>query len=298
MEIVDLLKDAYLGFLLLHAQVSSWFLRKPIHRPIFLLGCGRSGKTTLGKVLSFHPLITFLDERSRAYWIASYPQTDIWSERAKLRGGQLSLSDEDASNGASLKLRCLFRFATVMARKPVLVHSLAVNNFRLPFIDAIFPDALYVHIFRNGVDVAESIKERADHEKWYGHDDYKWRQLTELASRRAETAALLPLCGSNFERGLLEWRLGLDAIDAFVGTISRDRFFEISYEDLVLAPVETVHRMLSFVGLDASPEFDDIIRKKIHHGAGPSCHDTYSVTERAVTEALLGRWVSGTSRDA
>ena len=44
--------------------------------PVFIIGCGRSGTTILGKTLSSHPEIKYLNER-RDLWHKSYPEFNI-----------------------------------------------------------------------------------------------------------------------------------------------------------------------------------------------------------------------------
>ncbi|MBN1225030.1 MAG: sulfotransferase [Candidatus Aminicenantes bacterium] len=41
--------------------------------------------------------------------------------------------------------------------KPVLIEKLPINNFRLNLILRIFPDARFIHIYRNGLEVARSM---------------------------------------------------------------------------------------------------------------------------------------------
>src|SRR5215212_6691597 len=57
-----------------------------VSRPVFILGCGRSGTTIFGAALSKHKSITYLNE-PRHLWFAAYPETDIWTQRAARRKG-------------------------------------------------------------------------------------------------------------------------------------------------------------------------------------------------------------------
>lgn len=284
------LKEIVNDLRLLEAWLACRVVRKPIKQPVFLLGCGRSGKTTLGNALSRHPEITFLDEESRAYWIASYPETDVWSARASARGGKLIFTDKDTCETSNRRLQSLFNYKTIKTGKPVLFHSLAVNNFRLPFIASIFPDVQFIHIVRNGVEVAKSIKECADRGKWYGYNEYKWQQLLMCASANPDTAKLITLCKNNYDRGLLEWRLSLEALDAFALTIPKDRLLELSYDDFVELPVEAVRRILSFVGLSGDDEFENSVRQMIHDGEETIQTTDFCEKELAIAGSRLEKW--------
>src|SRR5690606_33383867 len=143
-------------------------------RPIFILGCGRSGTTIFGTTLSQHRDITYLNER-RDLWHQAYPIADIWSEQGKARGGKMKLTAADASPDKSALLRTLFYRQTIKTSRPVLVEKLPINNFRVEFIQAIFPDARFIHIYRNGLEVANSIKKMSEAGKWFASNQYKWQ---------------------------------------------------------------------------------------------------------------------------
>jgi hypothetical protein len=130
-----------------------------------------------------------------------------------------------------------------------MVEKLPANNFRLAFLDACFPDARYVHVVRHGVEVARSI-ERECARGWYGAGDYKWHEIVRLAQANgASLGELATTAADGYERGLLEWRLSVDAATRFAGTIPATRWLEVRYEALVAEPVATVRRILAFLEL-------------------------------------------------
>jgi len=145
----------------------------------------------------------------------------------------------------------------------LLVEKFPENCFRLRFLNRIFPDARYVYIFRSGVEVARSIAEAAERGKWFGVDDYKWRQIVSYARSRKETADLPELCVTNFRKGLLEWRLSREAVRDFFRMIPGESVLPLTYDRLVDAPLETMNRVLSFLDLDESPEVEKFVSEKI-----------------------------------
>ena len=232
-----------------------------IERPVFVLGCGRSGTTIFGTVLSQHPRVTYLNE-PRRLWYSCYPQTDIWTSRAGERGGKMVLTEQDVDAARSEKLRRRFKFETLKTGRPVLIEKLPINNFRLRFIHAIFPDARFVHIVRNGVEVARSIEKMVP-DGWFGAGDYKWKQLTTYAATQPETASLPAECRNDFERGLLEWRLSMGAVRGFLAELPREAYHELNYADFTAEPVEAMRRVLEFLELGASSEVDEFARSKV-----------------------------------
>jgi hypothetical protein len=220
-------------------------------RPIFIIGCGRSGTTILGTALSKHSAVTYLNE-PRHLWYSAYPITDIWTSRAPARQGKLFLSEPDAEPDRSVRLKRLFHFETIVSGRPVLIEKLPINAFRLRFISEIFPDARFVHIYRSGLEVARSIEllSARGSGNWFGVDSYKWNQLAEYATCREDTRGLPALCTNGFDKGLLEWRLSTEAVVAHLRTLPADGYCELGYDELVDQPVDTVSRVLAFIGLD------------------------------------------------
>jgi hypothetical protein len=268
--------DTYVGLLL---------CRQSIRCPIFILGCGRSGTTILGTVLARHPAVTYLNER-RDLWAIAYPMTDIWSRRAESRGGKLVMTAHDEVPGQSTRLKRLFMWQTIRSRRPVLVEKLPINNFRLSFLRTVFPDARYIHILRNGAEVARSIEREAI---WYTKFGYRWKLLSQYAQSRQETLALPDFCADDFEKGLLEWRLSLDALYSSMNGLTADRFLEITYADLVELPRRTTTRIVDFLEL---PEDAGVIEFASSHVSRRSPKITGKITEKEfhIAGPYLQRW--------
>jgi len=229
-----------------------------ITRPIFILGCGRSGTTIFGTALSKHRDICYLNE-PRHLWFSAYPETDIWTPNASSRNGRLFLSESDADYKKSNKLSRLFRFETIINRKPVLIEKLPINDFRLQFIYRIFPDARFIHIYRNGLEVARSIEKANKNGDWFGENYYKWCKLVEYSSQREDVHDFPTLCTTDFNKGLFEWRLSTEAVVEFRSYLSDDSFFELNYRELIDHPGETMSQVLEFIGICNDPNVDEFI---------------------------------------
>ena len=221
-----------------------------IANPIFIIGCGRSGTTIFGETLAQHKAITYLNE-PRHLWFSAYPETDIWSAKAARRKGQMYLSESNVKKRNSRILSRLLRFETIMSGKPVLVEKLPINNFRLKFIHQMFPDAYYIHIYRNGLEVARSIEKLSQEGKWFGRNSYKWNRLVEYAALNRNTRDLPQKCESFLEKGLLEWRLSTEAAVEFIQSLDDDTCFEVSYDEFMHNPVKAISQVISFIGIDA-----------------------------------------------
>jgi Sulfotransferase family len=223
-----------------------------LERPAFLLGCGRSGTTILGRTLAEHRALHYLNE-PRDLWIRAYPRCDVWSRLAQRRGGRLVLTDADAAWWRTARLSRLFTSSVLRAGRLRLLEKLPVNAFRVRFLRALFPDALFVHLLRNGMEVARSIERECDSGPWYGADDYKWQQLASLAQEDATLAPLLLDCRTAYARGLLEWRLAVEAALLATETLPREQCLTVRYEDLLEAPAITIRHIEDFLGLAHDP---------------------------------------------
>lgn len=223
-----------------------------LDRPAFIIGCGRSGTTILGTVLSRHPDVTYLNE-PRDLWIRCVPAADVWSADAAARGGRLALDATDATIRVAWRLRRGFARAVRRSGRGRLIEKLPINAFRLPFLAAAFPGARFVHLQRDGRAVASSIARWCEAETWYGVDDYKWHLLAAEAARRPETAELPAHCHTAWERGLLEWRLAEDAIARFASAHPDVPRLVVRYEDFVDDPSRVLRAIETFLALRHDP---------------------------------------------
>lgn len=233
-----------------------------IKNPIFIIGCGRSGTTILGTALSEHRRITYLNE-PRHLWFFAYPETDIWTHRAGLRNGRMCLSASDAVSGKSKRLRRLFHLQTVLTGRPILVEKLPINNFRLEFIKRIFPDGRYVHLYRNGLEVARSIEKLCANGQWFGANSYKWDRIVEYAKRSNNTNDLPSLCTTDFDKGLLEWRLSTEVVTKFLANLPSNAFLEVSYAQFLADPARTISDILRFIGISKDTRVTDFVTDRV-----------------------------------
>jgi len=257
-----------------------------IAHPVFIIGCGRSGTTIFGTTLSKHKHVTYLNE-PRHLWFSAYPETDIWTPRAYSRNGKLVLTAADAENQKSKKISQLFRFETIKTGRPVLIEKLPINNFRLNFIHQIFPDARFIHLYRNGLEVARSIQKMSERGSWFGTNSYKWNKLVEHALNRDASSDIPSLCSNYFEMGLLEWRLSTEAAVEFLKNLTDDVFFELNYDELTQNPVETISRVLAFIGLEDDHNVKNFAFEKIERRTSKLIPESLSDKDKMIGGSLL-----------
>ena len=179
--------------------------------PIFVIGAPRSGTTLVRLILDSHPRIScgeethFLRDLEAVVgrnWdlVATYGLPRAWWIE-HLRGLYETFQAEVlAHNG---KVRWAEKDPTY--------------TLHLPFIEELFPTAVYVHLLRDGHDVVASFRDR-----W----GYK------SAARAART----------------EWARYVTAARELGRRLPDDRFLQLRYEELVADPETQGRRLFAFLG--------------------------------------------------
>jgi len=257
-----------------------------ISSPIFIIGCGRSGTTILGNTLSKHRAITYLNE-PRHLWVSTFPETDIWTSNAHSRGGKLLLTEADFDLRKGKKLSRLFRLETIVKKRPVFIEKLPINNFRLSFILKIFPNARFVHIYRNGLEVARSISKASEAGEWFGVNNYKWDLLVNYSRNSADTRHLSEICITEYDKGLLEWRLSTEAAVDFLRHLPKDKFSEVNYDEFIDDPVGTTSTLLKFVGVDGDPNVEAFVSGIVTRKSSKLNLDIISEKDQMIGGSLL-----------
>lgn len=223
---------------------------------IFIIGCGRSGTTLLGGMIGAHPGVSYLFEPYNV-WAAISPVTD--ASQVFTRGEHHCILD-----ASSVTPETRQRFQRLMSRPPgiTLVEKSPFNTWRIGYLKALAPDARFVHIVRDGIDVARSVEKCAKGEfklafrptlnPWWGVADAKWRALVADGKKAGYYPADVDQLRSDAQRGAYEWLVSQLEVRAW-----RDRLgssmVEVTYQDLTLDPAGTVATIADAVGL-SSPD--------------------------------------------
>jgi hypothetical protein len=189
--------------------------------PVFVIGSPRSGTTLLRLILDAHPRVScgeethFLRELEAIvgrHWelVASYGLERAWW-LARIRDLYLAFQAEVLA--ASGKARWAEKDPTY--------------TLHLGFIEELFPDALYVHLLRDGHDVVASFRDR------WGY---------RSAARAART----------------EWARYVHAATALGRRLDASRFLEVRYERLVTDPEDEARRLFDFLGEPWEPTVLDV----------------------------------------
>jgi protein-tyrosine sulfotransferase len=232
--------------------------------PIVLGGCGRSGTTLLRMMLDSHRRICCGPESSVFRRRALNPES--LAERFGFPPAEVQAIYDRARS----RPQFIDEFAALCLQKTGKARwaeKTPRNISRIAEIFRCFPEARFVHVLRDGRDVACSLRTHPRH--------------------RVENGKLVPLDTWKPIAGCARrWRDDIEGSRPFWGD---PRFHTVRYEDLVLNPRPVLEKLMNFLG----EPWDEAMLA--HAGAGSPFRDVTRFAQNpealaAVSIASLSRW--------
>jgi hypothetical protein len=233
--------------------------------PIVIIGAPRSGTNMLRDVLT------------RVPGLATWPCDEI---DAIWRHGNLRApSDEFGVQHATPYVRAFIRTRFERLRRSTgaerVVEKTCASSLRVPFIDAILPEAVFVWIVRDGRDAVPSAMKRwtgsagvaymARKVRFVPPSDvpyYAWRFAANRVHRLLNGEKRVGVWGPRFdgwrealERGglpevcALQWVRCVDAAEAGLGRLDPARVHRVRYEEFVREPARELSRLGEFLAI-------------------------------------------------
>jgi len=157
------------------------------------------------------------------------------------------LTEDDATNRDKKRLRgTVDRYARCYPQKNYLLFKSPQCSVKIRYLNEIFPNALYVHLIRDGRAVANSIYNRRKQRninKWWGVKVNGWEEIEKNNS---------PLIAS-----ALQWKEVVSYIRNNKDVLG-DRYLEIKYENLVDDFDKTLNEVCEFIGIDNNIKYAGI----------------------------------------
>lgn len=231
--------------------------------PVVIIGAPRSGTNMLRDVLTALPDVgTWPCDEINYIWRhgnVAFPTDELGAQQAK----------------PAIKQYIRRQFLAIAKQQQVkwVVEKTCASCLRIPFIDAILPDAYYIYIYRDGIDAAGSAQLRWSAKldlpyllkkvryvpfldlPYYGLR-YLWARLYRLFSKEKRLA----FWGPSFtgldqqlkqhslnEICALQWQACVQQSEAAFLAINPARIHRIKYEDFVSAPQQELKKLTDFL---------------------------------------------------
>ncbi|MCI0711454.1 MAG: sulfotransferase [Chloroflexi bacterium] len=249
-------------------------------RPIFVVGTGRSGSTIFYKLLVKHPrvawtsgitdhyphnlsyhrlMLTLLDVPLVGKLVERrFPAGEVynfWENHVRgFRRPYRDLTSDDVTAAVKRDLPTVFE-QLVTAKRQQLVHKLTGWG-RIAFLHEIFPDALFIHIVRDGRAVAYSLTQVDFWDGWQGPQHWRSGELTP------EQRAVWAKHGQSFfALAGLQWNIHMTSIERGRQVLNDSQFFEFKYEDMCADTTSIFRQVCDFCELDWTPGFEAMLRR-------------------------------------
>lgn len=232
----------------------------------FIGGCGRSGTTLTGNLLSFHPGVFYLNE-PRPFWLAISNETDIWgysNNSDKLNS--LILKKMNAEDQKAFNM--LFSYVSCQHYGQTLIEKSPENIFRLSWLASVHPEMKFINVIRNGYDVIRSVVVESsfnipyglqDMNNWYGRRFVKQKLLLSTALELGISQDIINSCQNQYELAALEWICSHIAMEQFLSADPSRRVHTLRYEEIVERPWVEIKNVFDFLAMDV----DSALEKKI-----------------------------------
>jgi hypothetical protein len=243
--------------------------------PIIFIGMHRSGTSLLGRLLEqlglfvgdkkdenneavfFQRVNQWLMAQCGARWDNPEQVRCLWQpeSEAVLQASENYAQDLIASPRAAkfLGIKSYLKLRSIEKQEQPWGWKDPLNTFTLPFWLQLFPEARVIFIERHGVDVAESLRVRA--ERSIDANKQRYDKLKPIAwalpKRRGFSNSPRSL---SLEGGFSLWRsYQEEAVRQFSG-IENNRIFRIQYEDLLSNSKNIIHQAADFCNLSVSEQ--------------------------------------------
>ncbi len=249
------------------------------YKPIFIIGAPRSGTNILRNILSLHESINTwnCDEIN-----------EVWNYQNKLNHEELDVN-KVGKNYYGFILSFFDKFYS-KTNTPYILEKTCANSLRVKLIHNIFPNAIFISIYRDGNDVIPSAMKRwnAKFDFNYSFKKFKTLPLEILPNVlfknvkkwfSLKRGMKMKIWGPKYfnindhvrkdkEISYIcfqQWKRCVEkSIDDFKVISKNNLVIKVRYENLVINPIETVEKILFKLELDLNKSQRDYLKENIY----------------------------------
>jgi hypothetical protein len=240
-------------------------------RTVIIVAAPRSGSTMLFEALA----------ENREFWTVGDESHHIIEGISGLRPADRGFASNrllaaDAEGGMAAVLRRAFSaelrnssgvawcdLALAARTTPLrFLEKTPKNALRIPFLAAVFPDALFIFLHRNPRDNISGLIDswRSGRFVMYpqlpGWSGLPWSHLLIPGWRGLEGRALAEVVGR-------QWQVTNETILTDLATLPRHRWTAVSYEELIVDPVGELRRLCCFADVPFEPRMQELTRRPL-----------------------------------
>jgi len=246
--------------------------------PLFIVGCGRSGTTIVYELLCEHQNLAWFSNYSDRW--PAFPQLEaltrlrdigairrsrnrfaprpvegyaLWDRcgpaDARRQNAALTAADVDVEHAQ--RVRAFVAAHVRYHRGRRFINKNTRNSRRVPYLRAIFPDALFLHVIRDPRAVVASLLAVhwwPDLPLWWS-DDRTPRALAADGSKPEAVAAE-------------HWVRSVERLLADSRPLPPTRYLEIRYEEFSESPETVLSHVSAFAGLSSSSRLSESVRRR------------------------------------
>ena len=235
------------------------------YQPVILIGAGRSGTKIIRDVIATHPDIDAVP----------FDVNYIWRIGQKIEHDFLDPASLTDKNKAIIRKQ----LEKQLNSAAILLEKTVSNSLRIPYVQAVYPDAKFIHLIRDGRDVVESVLRQWGESRelsyffkklktfpilhacsylyeyvinWFNlklgfkaRQDYIWGVRYPGYQKDVQEKSVLEVCA-------IQWLKCIESSTTMLAHIDQQQCLVIRYEELVNDPSKQLDKVACFLNIDAN----------------------------------------------
>jgi LPS sulfotransferase NodH len=246
-----------------------------LERPVFIIAAPRSGSTLLFETLAASAQLATLG--GEAHWLVESIE-ELQLGAPGVESNRLLATHATPAVAARIMAQIAARLVdaggnpVAQAGSVRLLEKTPKNALRIPFFGQLFPDALFVFLWRDPRDNLSSIMDA-----WQSG---RLKTYNGLEGFDGPWSMLLPpgwpaMQGRPLEViAAFQWETTNRVVLDDLGTLPRERWTSLSYAELIADPAHTMRRLCQFIGVEADSAL-------VQRASGPLPLSRYTLTPPA-----------------
>ena len=248
-------------------------------KSVFIIGSGRSGTSLLYEILAYHKDFAWISNYSNRYYLKFPPVVGInrlyrcdllkmllkkkfpkptegyklwnWCHPVIDSPNDSPLFENDVNSGSRRRARRLVHDHIKHTKAKQFLNKNTRHCRRLCYLHAIFPDAKFIHIIRDGRAVVASL---LNVPFWKNLNPWILNYHTEYMTIKKNL--------DDLEIATYLWKSEVCQIYNDKKRIPSDQFFEIKYENFVASPIHEIRSVIEFCELEWDKKMEAYIKAK------------------------------------